>query len=133
MDKTFTEGDVTIQSRVVRQEDFDRFAELSGDDNPIHVDPAFAARTHFGEPVAHGMLLYGLVCGVISDTYPDAFQIEQDFMFPAPTFAGEHITIRLRVVEVSDSGRRTRLETVIVNAENEVVCDGETVLGWPAR
>lgn len=133
MDVPFTVGDTTIQTRIVRQEDFDRFAALSGDDNPIHVDPAFAARTRFGKPVAHGMLLYGLICGVMSDTYPGTFQIEQDLIFPAPTFAGERITIRLRVVDVDEGERRARVETVIVNAGDDVVCEGETVLGWPAQ
>src|SRR5690606_41700541 len=46
--------------RVVTQRDFDRFASLSRDDNPIHCDPAFASGTHFGATVAHGMFLYGL-------------------------------------------------------------------------
>lgn len=123
---------MTTQTRVLRQEDFDRFAALSGDDNPIHVDSSFAARTRFGKPVAHGMLLYGLICGVVSDTYRDAFQIQQDLIFPAPTFAGERITIRLRVVDVDERERRAQLETVIVNAGEEVVCDGEMVLEWPA-
>ena len=45
---------------------FDRFARLSGDDNPIHVDPAFSARTRFGRTVAHGMLLYGRVWAMIA-------------------------------------------------------------------
>jgi len=52
------------------QRDFDRFAELSGDDNPIHVDPAFAARTRFQKPVAQGMLLYGLICRAIGLLLP---------------------------------------------------------------
>jgi acyl dehydratase len=45
------------------QAEFDAFARLSGDDNPIHVDPEFSARTRFGRTVAHGMLLYGVNCG----------------------------------------------------------------------
>lgn len=124
---------MTTQTRTIRQDDFDRFAELSGDDNPIHVDPDFAAGTRFGKPVAHGMLLYGLICGVISKTYPGAFQIKQDLMFPAPTFAGEHITIRLRVIDVDMDERSARLKTIVVNSDDDVVCKGETTLGWPAQ
>ncbi|MGZ3427312.1 MAG: MaoC/PaaZ C-terminal domain-containing protein, partial [Polyangia bacterium] len=50
--------------RRVTQADFDRFARLSGDDNPIHVDAAFAARTRWGKTLAHGMMLYSLVVHV---------------------------------------------------------------------
>ena len=38
------------------EDDVARFAEWSGDRNPLHVDPVFARRTYFGEPIAHGML-----------------------------------------------------------------------------
>ena len=41
----------TLVRRTFAQRDFDRFAALSGDDNPIHVDAAFAARTRFGRTV----------------------------------------------------------------------------------
>nr|HMN66206.1 MaoC/PaaZ C-terminal domain-containing protein [Burkholderiaceae bacterium] len=51
-----------MTKRVVTQRDFDRFAALSRDDNPIHCDPGFARGTHFGATVAHGMFLYGLIC-----------------------------------------------------------------------
>ena len=40
--------------RVLLQTDFDRFARLSHDDNPIHCDPDFAAKSHFGATVATG-------------------------------------------------------------------------------
>ena len=53
-------------TRVLTQGDFDRFAALSRDDNPIHCDPVFARGTHFGATVAHGMFLYGLICGALS-------------------------------------------------------------------
>jgi 3-hydroxybutyryl-CoA dehydratase len=76
------------------------FARLSGDDNPIHVDPAFAAQTRFGRTVSHGMLLYGVICGVLSRHFPGAVQLEQRFTFPAPTYTDEAMTICLTVTEL---------------------------------
>ncbi len=58
-------GQVESVNRVFSQTDFDRFAALSGDDNPIHVDAEFSARTRFGRTVAHGMLLYSIACSVL--------------------------------------------------------------------
>lgn len=85
--------------RVLLQSDFDRFAALSGDDNPIHCDPAFAATSHFGATVAHGMLLYGCICKGLAELIPGpgAVQLEQTLMFPNPTFAGEPIRVSLAV------------------------------------
>ena len=58
-------SDVLVLDRVLTQADFDAFAELSGDDNPIHLDPAFSANTRFGRTVSHGMLLCTVLRGLL--------------------------------------------------------------------
>lgn len=78
-----------------RQADIDRFAELSGDDNPIHVDPAFSARTSFGRTVAHGMLLYSRVWALIVAARPSMRHVSQALMFPAPAYADEELEIAI--------------------------------------
>ena len=78
-----------------RQADFERFALLSGDDNPIHVDPEFAARTGFGRTVAHGMLLYSRVWALIASARPGARHVGQTLMFPAPAYADEELEVRI--------------------------------------
>lgn len=89
-----------MTSRTLSQRDFDRFAALSRDDNPIHCDPAFAATTHFGRTVAHGMFLYGLICAALTErlaaTHPAGYLHQrQSLMFPAPTFASDTVEVRL--------------------------------------
>lgn len=131
MGMRFRSGQRVTVTRTFSQADFDGFAGLSGDDNPIHVDPEFAAQTRFGRTVAHGMFLYGAICGVLQQHFPGAKQLEQQLMFPAPTFAGEPMTIRVEVVEEM-SDNRARLQTTIENSQGELTCDGETVLSWSA-
>jgi len=75
------------------QDDFDAFAKLSGDDNPIHVDPEFSARTRFGRTVSHGMLLYTRVFGHLQELYPERPHAVQSMMFPNPAYAGEELTL----------------------------------------
>ncbi|MAQ81717.1 MAG: hydratase [Maritimibacter sp.] len=78
------------------QAEFDAFAALSGDANPIHVDPEFAATTPFGRTVSHGMLIYAKLWSMLTRACPNARHVAQDMMFPAPCFAQD--TIHLSVV-----------------------------------
>lgn len=85
-------------ARVLLQSDFDRFARLSHDDNPIHCDPAFAAKSHFGATVAHGMMLYSCICKALTEQVgPGVVQLEQTLMFPNATYVGDRIRIGLQV------------------------------------
>ena len=114
------------------QAQFDRFAALSGDDNPIHVDPHFAARTRFGRTVAHGMFLYANIRRALGEIAPGASQAEQLLLFAAPTFASEALQLRLTVVDAAADGR-IRVATELVKADGRFACQGEVVLqvGWP--
>jgi len=125
-----TIGQTFTGTKRFSQAEFDQFARLSGDDNPIHVDPAFAGRTDFGRTVAHGMHLYSMICGLLGRTFPGAVQLSQQFMFPAPTFAGEDMTITLSVLETRPAAAQVRLSTTITNPAGTVTCTGETVLAW---
>ncbi|SPC13777.1 MaoC/PaaZ C-terminal domain-containing protein [Cupriavidus taiwanensis] len=85
-----------IPPRVLSQRDFDRFAALSRDDNPIHCDPAFARGTHFGATVAHGMFLFSLLCAHSTRQLPGpALPMAQSLMFPAPAFVGDAVQVAL--------------------------------------
>lgn len=112
--------------RVFSQEDFDRFAELTGDHNPIHVDSAYSATSLFGRTAAHGMFLYSCLCALMVDAFPGAVQESQDLMFPAPTFAGEPITLRAEVTTVE--GTRVVVSTTITREDGTATCIGEAVL-----
>lgn len=89
--------------RVLLQTDFDRFAALTGDDNPIHCDPVFAATTHFGATVAHGMMLYSCLCKALTEQVgPGVVQLEQSLMFPNPTYAGDRLQVGINVEAEAD-------------------------------
>jgi acyl dehydratase len=115
--------------RRVTQADFDRFAALSGDDNPIHVDAGFAARTRFGRTLAHGMMLYGFVgelwCGAL---VPGAVEREVELMFPGPVFAGDEIVVAACIVAIADG--RVEVEAEVRRVEDGGVgCRARGVVG----
>lgn len=114
------------ESRVFTQAEFDRFAALSGDDNPIHVDPAFSAATRFGRTVAHGMLLYAALWGLVRRHFPGAVQETQDLMFPAPTYAGEAMRLEVDVIDRPAPGVLDLTVRVVGEADGTMTLDGRT-------
>ncbi|MBI3150301.1 MAG: oxidoreductase [Betaproteobacteria bacterium] len=113
--------------RVLLQEDFDRFAQLTGDDNPIHCDPAYAQHTHFGATVSHGMLLYGLIAKALSELIPGpgVRQLSQELMFPNPTYTGEEIRIELACQDRVAVGALDLL-TRVIKSEGAITAEGRT-------
>jgi len=124
-------GTVWEQVRTFTQDDFDRFAALSGDDNPIHVDVEYSAATVWGRPVAHGMFLYSCLCGLLAGCLPGGIQERQDFKFPAPTYTGDEMTLRAEVTAVE--GDAATLAVEVIDPRGVTTCIGETVvrLGMP--
>ena len=118
--------ELTIE-RTLTQADFDAFARLSGDANPIHVDPAFAARSRFGRTVSHGVLLYSILHGLIERLAPGARQLRQLMTFPAPTFADEPMRFTARIVTSSAAGTGFEIEAVRI-ADGTVTCIGESLV-----
>jgi acyl dehydratase len=119
--------------RTFTQSDFDRFAELSGDDNPIHVDPDFSARTKFGQTVAHGMFLYSVICGVLGSQLPGPgmLQLEQELMFPSATPTGEEVEIRVEVTEAQHADGLAELSTLVIRPDGNHGLQGHTRVRLP--
>ena len=105
------------------QADFDRFAALSGDDNPIHTDPAFSAKTRFGRTVAHGVLLMSVLRGLVEQLAPGGRMTEQSVMFPAPTYTNEPMRFRAELAEDGPAVITLHLEARRLN-DGEITCQG---------
>lgn len=57
--KSYRIGDEAELRKVISVEDVEKFAHLSGDVNPIHLDNNFAKKTSFGQIIVHGVILNG--------------------------------------------------------------------------
>jgi acyl dehydratase len=85
-------GDTAESAVTVTEETIEAYADLSGDDNPIHRDPEYASETMFGGRIAHGMLSAGPVSAALADLPGDIIYLSQDLTFENPVYPGDGVT-----------------------------------------
>ena len=122
------QGTQTSVVRSFNQVDFDRFALLSGDSNPIHTDPGFSAQTRFGRTIAHGMLLCGVLRGLINKVVPGGRLTEQSVVFPSPTYADEAMRFVVTVTSRSQGRADVQLDfemEVMRISDGAITCQGQ--------
>ena len=112
--------------KAVEERDIQLFAAVSGDNNPVHLDAAFAAETMFKERIAHGMFSGALISAAIACRLPGpgTIYLGQQLKFTRPVKLGDTLTVKLEVLEKLPKGR-VRLATQVFNQNNEQVVDGE--------
>jgi acyl dehydratase len=117
-----------VTPELVRQ-----FAGVAGDFNPLHLDPAFAATTPFGRPIAHGMLGASLISGLLGSRFPGpgTVYLEQSLKFLRPLPVGETVTTRATVAWVREDKPIARLQTQVLDCHGQVAIDGEAVVRYP--
>ena len=117
--------------RTVTEADVVNFAGVSGDFNPIHMDHEYAKTTPFRRPIAHGLLVFSIASGLGVNCPPMrtmAFMQVREWNFREPTFTGDTIRLRSKVLEKTIRGRGRRGEITwyrgVVNQEGKIVQDG---------
>jgi acyl dehydratase len=122
-----TVGEVAELARTITAETVREFVDATGDDNPLHSDPTFAATTRFGQVIAPGILTGGLISAVIGTRLPGpgTLYLSQNFRFLRPVWIGDTITARVEVAEILRERNRVCLRTVCLNQAGEAVIEGE--------
>jgi len=123
--------DEATAQREITTEDIAHYADLTGDDNPLHTDESYAEEGFFEGIVAHGMFGAGLISAALANLPGDVIYLSQDLDFEAPVRPGDTVTARARVVEAI-GGDRVRVKTVAeTGADTDdptAVLDGEAVV-----
>ena len=113
-------------THTITQADIEKFVDLSGDDNKIHVDKAFAARTSFKKPVVHGMIGASFISTGIGTKLPGdgALWYSQTLDFLLPVRIGDMITVVAEVIKKNDRERSIELDVRIFNQNRQIVTRG---------
>jgi 3-hydroxybutyryl-CoA dehydratase len=120
--------------RLVTGADIDTFAAVTGDDNPVHLDEAYAAGTPFGGRVAHGMLSAGYISAVIGSKLPGpgAIYVSQSLRFRRPVRIGDTVTARVEVTAIDAARGRVTFRTLCL-VDGKPVVEGEAEIRVPRR
>ncbi|MEQ9447768.1 MAG: MaoC family dehydratase [Rhodospirillaceae bacterium] len=121
-------------TRPVTEMDVFKFADVSGDSNPIHLDEECASASVFKTRVAHGMLTASFISAVLGTKLPGsgAIYVNQSLKFKAPVKIGDRVTTRVEVAEKNPDRNRVTFKTQCFVGDKLVV-DGEAMLMVPGR
>lgn len=121
------EGDSRSLTRHIGEADIRRFVEMTGDDNPLHVDADYAAQTPFKEIVVHGMLGASFISTVIGTQLPGpgALWVSQAMEFHLPVRLGDTLTVVCTVLRKHARDRLLELDTRISNQHGQLVLSGQ--------
>ena len=123
-------GEKASLKKQITESDVLRFAEVTGDKNPVHIDAEYARQTRFKERIAHGMLTASLISAVIGTRLPGPgnIYVSQSLEFKAPVKFGDVIEAEVEIIEKIAERNRVRLKTVCRNQDGTVVLEGEAVV-----
>jgi 3-hydroxybutyryl-CoA dehydratase len=121
-------------SKTVTMADIETFADVSGDYNPVHMDPEFASKTIFKQVIAHGLLTASYISTVFGMKMPGpgAIYVSQTLNFKAPVKVGDEVLARVIVVDLMPAKNRARFDC-FCTVRGKVVLDGEANMMVPAR
>lgn len=102
------------------------FSELSMDNNPIHLDEEYAAKSPFGSRLVHGFLTGSLFSAIIGTLLPGngSVYLSQTMNFRKPIMHNQLVTAKVTITKIRKDKPIVTLETICVNDKNEIVIDG---------
>jgi acyl dehydratase len=117
-------------TRTITAEDVEAFARFSGDRNPLHFDPAFAAGTRVGRLVVQGGLTTGLFNALVAMELPGPGSVflHQEWDYPAPVYIGDTVTAEAEVIEARVDKPITKLRCVARRQDGVEVLRGECLV-----
>tara|TARA_Y100000588_G_C13343505_1_gene539192 strand:- start:48 stop:485 length:438 start_codon:yes stop_codon:yes gene_type:complete len=109
-----------------------QYANCSGDHNPLHLDQAFAERTPYGKPIAHGMLVLAFISSMMTASFGQRWLSggKLKTRFRAPVYPGEEITSIGTFRAFSPDGRDAVYSVSCVNSSGTPAITGEATIPW---
>jgi acyl dehydratase len=120
-------GDRVTFSKTFTDEDVAAFADISGDTNRLHLEEEFAEESRFGDRIAHGTLVSGLISAALARLPGLTIYLSQDMSFLAPAYIGDRLTATIEIVDDLEDNKYI-LSTDVHNESDTQLIKGEAVV-----
>ncbi len=133
MHKPIRIGEVYAELIHFSEADVKKFAEASGDHNPLHTDLEYCRQTRFGRPIVHGALLFAHFSRVFGTIWPGkgSVYVSQTIKFVAPVFVGKSANLEIKCTEIDKEKKKATFECSLFGANKKLACKGTAVLWLP--
>ncbi len=114
-------GDIFEKTFSFSQDQVNQFAEVTGDNNPVHVDAAYAANTVYKKPIIHGFLGGSVISKILGTEFPGqgTIYLNQNLGFRRPMYPDEQYKAILEVKEINVARHRALIDTKIISVSDE--------------
>lgn len=126
----YVEGDFFEKKVVINYQMGEKFADVSGDKNPIHLDEDFAEQTRFGKRIVHGMLIGSYFSAIIGNDFPGngTIYLNQSMIFKNPIYYNSDVIIRIEIKSIDRQKNRLLLSTTCRDYNDKILVDGEALV-----
>ena len=117
-------------TKIISEKDIQLFSEISGDDNPIHIDEKFAKQSLFKRRIAHGFLSASLISTVIAKKLPGpgCIYLKQSMNFLAPVFIGDKVFAKVEIKEIYTDKKIISLLTECFIKDKKIITGDAVIL-----
>ena len=119
-------GDNHKEEFIITQEMVNRFAELSGDKIPLHIDKKFAAKTRFKKPIVHGLFSVTSFGKVMGTKFPGSgsIHVAQNLSFKRPLYPDTKYYVYIELIRIVKEKHFGVFKTQIFDTNDNLVVDG---------
>lgn len=119
-------GDFYEEKVSFSKEDIMKYAEVSGDKNPIHIDEQYAKSSIFGGTIVHGMLAASVFSKIFGTKFPGegTIYMSQDLKFMAPVLPNTEYVAKVEVIEIIKEKHNAVFSTTLVDGEKHPCISG---------
>lgn len=123
----FAIGQKASYSKTITEQDVRAFAEISGDQNPLHLDEEYAKHSRFGARIAHGAFTFGVISATMGNAMPGAVYLSQTIKFLKPVYFNDTITAIAEIIAIRPDKGILTLKTDCYNQRGEKIAEGEAM------
>ena len=123
-------GQKASREMSVTAEKVAKYAEITGDYNPLHFDEEFVSRTRFKKPICQGGITTGLLHALVAMDMPGAGTVftTQNWSFPRPVYIGDSMKATATVMSTHPRHPQADIAFTVTNQDGKEVLTGQATV-----